>query len=69
MVTKEIIDTRDLPIWCKVKAQVTNDWKTYEQILTYRWMDWAYWRFVDDEWTIIPARGKHKKEWDFYIFA
>lgn len=62
--------TFELPYGCKVKCKlVDHKWVEQEVVLTYRWMDWSYWRFVDDDWNSYPAYWTHKLEWDFYIFA
>ena len=46
---------RNVPKWSKFKLNVTRDWIESEEILTFDWMDWMYWKFIDDKGTILNA--------------
>jgi hypothetical protein len=67
-MTTQPIDTRDLPYWCKVKAEITKEWVTTEEILTYKGMDGMYGRFFTESGDIANATWKHTKEWEYWIF-
>jgi hypothetical protein len=62
------ISVRDLEKGAKLKCELINNdtWEERDALLTFDWMDWRYWKFVDEDLTIYPYWGRLIKEWDYY---